>query len=407
MAEYRTIRMAFWNDPFVEDLEAGEKLLYLYLFTCPHTSNLGVMEVSRRKIAFETGLDMTAIDTGLAKLEAAGKIVTDGAFILLTRFIRHQTTTSPKIAQALKGMLPGVRSDRLRQALCHAYPDIFGMGAAAARPMSDRPAPGDTPADGMDTVAEGYGYPMDRVSIPYPYPIHTVCIPPAEEEEEREKEREYIPLPKDIFKYQNTRVRVDPPAEVCGTAAASDVPSRQNSVEPRTCPAVRPSGRRPDGPVKTDAPSKGHPEWRAFLSCWELWPVKQGQEEAWCEWMRLHNNGTLAPCYVIREAISRLLAEDSRWARGMIPRMAKWLHGKGWNDEPYMQPGQGNGADVVSPGNTPRAPTEFQKRQQEARGMAAAALAARNSERQMIATGGGCHEKRRGHAVADIAPCRV
>ena len=58
MAEYRTIRMAFWNDPFVEDLEAGEKLLYLYLFTCPHTSNLGVMEVSRRKIAFETGLDI-------------------------------------------------------------------------------------------------------------------------------------------------------------------------------------------------------------------------------------------------------------------------------------------------------------------------------------------------------------
>lgn len=172
-----------------------------------------------------------------------------------------------------------------------------------------------------------------------------------------------------------------------------------------------PEGRgrspRPDGPAKTDAPSKGHPEWRAFLSCWELWPVKQGQEEAWCEWMRLHNNGTLAPCYVIRESIARLQAEDSRWARGMIPRMAKWLHGKGWNDEPYMQPGQGNGADVVSPGNTPRAPTEFQKRQQEARGMAAAALAARNSERKIIETGGGRHEKLRGHAVADIAPCRV
>lgn len=172
-------------------------------------------------------------------------------------------------------------------------------------------------------------------------------------------------------------------------------------------PECLPRVQRPAGPVKTDAPSKGHPEWPAFLSCWELWPVKQGQEEAWCEWMRLHNNGTLAPCYVIREAIARLLAEDSRWARGMVPRMAKWLHGKGWNDEPYMQPGQGNGADVVSPGNTPRAPTEFQKRQQEARGMAAAALAARNSERKIIETGGGRHEKLRGYAVADIAPCRV
>lgn len=202
-------------------------------------------------------------------------------------------------------------------------------------------------------------------------------------------------------------MRVDPPARVCEAVLPSGELLSPDGVEPQAEEISRLPERRPDGPVKTDAPSKGHPEWRAFLSCWDLWPVKQGQEDAWREWMRLHNNGTLAPCYVIRESIARLQAEDSRWARGMIPRMAKWLHGKGWNDEPYMQPRQGNGADVVSPGNTPRAPTEFQKRQQEARGMAAAALAARNSERQMIATGGGCHEKRRGHAVADIAPCRV
>lgn len=106
----------------------------------------------------------------------------------------------------------------------------------------------------------------------------------------------------------------------------------------------------PDGPAKTDAPSKGHPEWQAFLSCWELWPVKQGQEEAWREWMRLHGNGTLAPSYAIREAIARLLAEDSRWARGMVPRMARWLHGKGWHGEPFVQPGQGTSSVIVGVG---------------------------------------------------------
>lgn len=237
-------------------------------------------------------------------------------------------------------------------------------------------------------------------------PRNASVTPPEQNREEQRREEE-IHTPEYIFNYQNTRVRVDPPARVCEAVLPSGELLSPDGVEPRTCPAVRPSGRRPDGPVKTDAPSKGHPEWRAFLSCWDLWPVKQGQEDAWREWMRLHANGTLAPCYVIRESIARLQAEDSRWARGMIPRMAKWLHGKGWNDEPYMQPGQGSGAVPMSPGNTPRAPTEFQKRQQEARGMAAAALAARNSERQIIATGGGCHEKRRGHAVADIAPCRV
>lgn len=174
MAEYRTIRMAFWNDPFVEELEAGEKLLYLYLFTCPHTNNLGVLEVSRRKIAFETGLDVATVNAGLEKLEKAGKIVTDATFILLTRFIRHQTTTSPKIAQALKGMLAGVSSGKLRHALCLGYPSIFG-GLSQSRYHTD-------------TVSIGYQDHTDTVSIPYRDHIDTVGIPPAEEEEEREEE---------------------------------------------------------------------------------------------------------------------------------------------------------------------------------------------------------------------------
>lgn len=172
MAEYRTIRMAFWNDPFVEELEAGEKLLYLYLFTCPHTNNLGVLEVSRRKIAFETGLDVATVNAGLEKLEKAGKIVTDAAFILLTRFIRHQTTTSPKIAQALKGMLAGVSSGKLRHALCLGYPSIFDAPASSGYPIH--------------TVSIGYHNHTDTVSIPYRDHIDTVGIPPAEEEREEE-----------------------------------------------------------------------------------------------------------------------------------------------------------------------------------------------------------------------------
>lgn len=91
-------------------------------------------------------------------------------------------------------------------------------------------------------------------------------------------------------------------------------------------------------PKKTDAPSKGHPQWSAFLACWQVWPVKQGQEAAWREWMRLHGNGTLAETWAIRDAILRLSAEDSRWQEGMVPKMANWLQGKGWNDEPYQRP---------------------------------------------------------------------
>ena len=58
------------------------------------------------------------------------------------------------------------------------------------------------------------------------------------------------------------------------------------------------------GPQKTDAPSKGTPEWAVFLSCFGVYPVKQGQEEAWREWMRLKGNGTLAQAWEIRDAIA-------------------------------------------------------------------------------------------------------
>lgn len=100
----------------------------------------------------------------------------------------------------------------------------------------------------------------------------------------------------------------------------------------------------------------------------------------------------------------RLLAEDSRWARGMVPRMARWLHGKGWHDEPFVQPGQGTGGGIVGVGREPRAPTEFQQRQQDSRKLARALLEAREAERTQT---GGHHGHADRQALADHAPCRM
>lgn len=125
----------------------------------------------------------------------------------------------------------------------------------------------------------------------------------------------------------------------------------------------------PDGPKRTDSPSKGTPEWRAFLNCWDVYPVKQGQEDAWREWMRLKANGTLARAWEIRDAILRLSGEDSRWQRGKVPKMAKWLSGKGWDDEPYIEPAP-TFASAVRDG-PPAARTQFQKNKQDLEGLAA------------------------------------
>ena len=150
------------------------------------------------------------------------------------------------------------------------------------------------------------------------------AVTPPEQNRTEQRREENTHTPQNSFNNINTRARaLDLAGEVCGGEGSS--------------PELEQAPFRDR--LKTDAPSKGHPQWPGFLSCWDVYPVKQGKEAAWREWMRLNENGTLAPAYAIREAILRLSAEDSRWRRGMAPKMDKWLYGKGWEDEPYMPPG--------------------------------------------------------------------
>jgi len=158
MAEYRTLKMDFWSDPFVEDLLSAAKLLYLYLITSPHTNNLGVLEISTRRMAYETGLDEATVDLHLAQLEESEKLFSVDGLIWLTNFVRHQTSTSPKILTTLRRMAAGIRSKRLSGIIRKWYPHLFG--------------------DAADSVSEG----GNSDQIPYAYPIDMVCIPSGEKE---------------------------------------------------------------------------------------------------------------------------------------------------------------------------------------------------------------------------------
>lgn len=194
----------------------------------------------------------------------------------------------------------------------------------------------------------------------------------------------------EYFNTLNTRARVELSGEEgegeAAEAAASAVSGEMGGAGELAGEGVSlsgPSGLSRPGPARTDAPSKGTPEWTAFLSCWDVYPVRQGQEEAWREWMRLKRNGTLEAAFVIREAILAMREQDSRWLRGKVPKFARWLNGKGWNDTPYVEPGDldavrdGPALPGDGRGKEPAAPTEYQRQRQSSRRMAAALLAGR------------------------------
>lgn len=227
-------------------------------------------------------------------------------------------------------------------------------------------------------------------------PRNASVTPPEQNREEQRREERNTPPTQEYFNTLNTRARVELSGKEGGgeaaEAGASAVPGEPGGAEELAGEGVPlsdlpgPSCQSRPGPARTDAPSKGTPEWTAFLSCWDVYPVRQGQEEAWREWMRLKRNGTLEAAWVIREAILTMCAEDSRWLRGKVPKFARWLNGKGWNDMPYVEPGE---ADAVrggrygpalpggGRGKEPAAPTEYQRQRQSSRRMAAALLAGR------------------------------
>jgi len=178
MAEYRTVRIGYWGDPYVENLSAQGKLVYLYLITSC-LNNLGILELSKRKIAFDTSLKVEEVERILAQLERDKKISRDGDNILLLNFVKHQTSTSPMIIKSLKKVIGGVSSPKLLMALAERYPFLFDR---------DQEIP--------------YTYPMDMVCIPYPK--EEVEVEVKEEVEEEVKTTTSAVTVKDLMELWNT-----------------------------------------------------------------------------------------------------------------------------------------------------------------------------------------------------------
>ena len=157
MANFRTISPSFWSDPFVEELTPSEKLLYIYLFSNEHVSNIGVTEASIRKMAFETGVDVPGVSVFLHRLSSLGKVVQDEGQILAVNFIRNQTKfgkdkISDKLVANLQRLFDDLSSATIRYTLWKRYPDVFSHVSEVEIPYPEGIS---TPSEGMDTLSKG------------------------------------------------------------------------------------------------------------------------------------------------------------------------------------------------------------------------------------------------------------
>lgn len=72
MAKFRLVHTEFWDDPkVVEEMTPEDKYFFLYLLTNSNTTQIGIYQITRKQMAFDTGYSMESINA------------------LLDRFVNH------------------------------------------------------------------------------------------------------------------------------------------------------------------------------------------------------------------------------------------------------------------------------------------------------------------------------
>lgn len=70
MALYRQIFIEFWKDPKVtEEMSAEDRYTLLYLLTNPHTTQIGIYQITKRQIAFDLGYSTESVGAIIERFE--------------------------------------------------------------------------------------------------------------------------------------------------------------------------------------------------------------------------------------------------------------------------------------------------------------------------------------------------
>ena len=113
MSTQRYIDTSFWDDSWVQELDPSEKLLYIYLLTNPLTNIAGVMELTVKRICFDTGFNSDTVTHILRKFEDAKKVYRYNNFVIIRNFPKHQQLKSDNVIKGIAAILCKLPDDLL------------------------------------------------------------------------------------------------------------------------------------------------------------------------------------------------------------------------------------------------------------------------------------------------------
>lgn len=90
----RSVNTKFWDDPFIDELDISQKLLFLYLLTNPLTNLLGVYEITLKRICSDTGLKNETILKGFERFGMVKKAFFINNYVILPNWLKNQSLNS-------------------------------------------------------------------------------------------------------------------------------------------------------------------------------------------------------------------------------------------------------------------------------------------------------------------------
>ncbi len=79
----------FWSDSFIEELNSEQKLLFLYLLTCPLNNYLGIFEIGFSTMSFQTGIEKNKIIEYLKLFHKNKKILFYKGWVSINNFKKY------------------------------------------------------------------------------------------------------------------------------------------------------------------------------------------------------------------------------------------------------------------------------------------------------------------------------
>lgn len=110
MARYRPIYTKIWKDPRVQELNADDKLLFIYLLTNELLNESGVYPITSKTIANETGLKQEGVDKGLTRgLKGFIEYDSKNQVVWVKNFFKYQPK-SPNMLKSVQNDIKHIKS---------------------------------------------------------------------------------------------------------------------------------------------------------------------------------------------------------------------------------------------------------------------------------------------------------